>query len=190
MCVMFGYSLEEGIGKTIWDFVSEESRTIVEMNMNKWWQGINKTFELKLECKDGSPLWVLVSAKALFDDDGKFAGALSVYTDITERKRTEQERETMVAFLRLINESKGTADLIHSAVSFFRERSGFKAIGIRLKDGDDYPYFEASGFPEEYIRLENSLYTRDATGQIVHDSAGYPIHECMCGNIIHGRFDS
>ena len=58
-----------------------------------------------------------------------------------------------MAFLQLMNESKGTADLVHSAVSFFRERSGFEAVGIRLKDGDDYPYFEASGFPEEFVKI-------------------------------------
>ncbi len=88
-----------------------------------------------------------------------------------------------------MNESKGTADLVHSAVSFFRERSGFEAVGIRLKEGDDYPYFEASGFPEEFVRLENSLCARDASGQLICDSDGYPIHECMCGNVICGRFD-
>ena len=89
-----------------------------------------------------------------------------IFRDITERKRAEQERETTVEFLHLVNESKGTADLVHSAVSFFRERSGFEAVGIRLKDGDDYPYFEASGFTEEFMRMENSLCERDAYGQL------------------------
>ena len=66
-----------------------------------------------------------------------------IFRDITERKRAEQERETTVEFLRLVNKSKETADLVHSAVDFFRERSGFEAVGIRLKEGDDYPYFES-----------------------------------------------
>ena len=53
----------------------------------------------------------------------------------------------MVKFLQLMNKCKGTVGLAHSAVNFFCERSGFEAVGIRLKDGDDYPYFESSGFP-------------------------------------------
>jgi PAS domain S-box-containing protein len=189
MADMLGYCQEEMIGKFPWDFTDEENKVIAKQNLEKRRQGISDVHEFKLIRKDGSPLWVLVSAKALFNDDGKFAGALSMYTDITERKSAEQEREIMVEFLSLINESKGTANLIHSAMTFFRELSGFEAVGIRLKDGDNYSYFEVSGFPEKFLSLENSLSTWDATGQIAHDSAGYPIHECMCGNIIHGRFD-
>jgi len=132
----------------------------------------------------------IVSVSPLHDSEGKIAGCVHVARNITERKRAEQERETTVAFLRLVNESKGTADLVHSAVSFFRERSGLEAVGIRLKDGDDYPYFESSGFPEEFVRMENSLCARDAAGQPICDSAGYPIQECMCGNVICGRFDT
>jgi len=139
--------------------------------------------------KDETRVPIELFVQPIFDTTGNLLHYHSFLTDITERKRVEQERETTVEFLHLANENKGIVDLVHSAVKFFRERSGFEAVGIRLKDGDDYPYFEASGFPEEFIMLENSLCTRDSTGQIVRDSNGYPIHECMCGNIIHGRFD-
>ncbi|MEI8197017.1 MAG: PAS domain S-box protein, partial [Phycisphaerae bacterium] len=60
---------------------------------------------------------------------------------------------------------------------------------IRLRDGDDYPYYEAHGFPEEFVQKENYLCVRDADGTPVRDSAGKPILECMCGNVIGGRFD-
>ncbi len=30
---------------------------------------------------------------------------------------------------------------------------------------------------------------KDATGQFICDSDGYPIQECMCGNVICGKFD-
>jgi PAS domain S-box-containing protein len=112
-----------------------------------------------------------------------------VQTDITGQKIVEQEREMTVEFLRLMNENKGVVDLVHSAVNFFRERSGFEAVGIRLKDGDDYPYFETSGFSAKFVELERSLCVRDAFGQIIRDNNGYPIQECMCCNVICGRFD-
>jgi PAS domain S-box-containing protein len=114
----------------------------------------------------------------------------SVQMDITKHKKAEQEREMTAEFLQLVNKSKGTVNLVHSAVNFFRERSGFEAVGIRLKDGDDYPYFETSGFCAEFVRLENSLCVKDTAGQIIRDIDGYPIHECMCGNVICRRFDS
>ncbi|AKB47299.1 sensory transduction histidine kinase [Methanosarcina sp. Kolksee] len=131
----------------------------------------------------------IVSVSPIHDYEGKIAGSIHVARNITERKRAELEREIIVEFLRLVNESRSTSELVHSSVKFFKGRSGFEAVGIRLREGEDYPYFETSGFPEEFVRFENSLCTRDPIGQPIRDSNGYPIHECMCGNIIHGRFD-
>jgi two-component system, chemotaxis family, CheB/CheR fusion protein len=116
--------------------------------------------------------------------------AVRIYAyDITERKRTDEERETTVEFLRLVNESRGTTELVRSATTFFQERSGCEAVGIRLREGDDYPYHEARGFTQEFLLLENSLCTRDGAGEIVRDTVGNPVFDCMCGNVICGRFD-
>jgi signal transduction histidine kinase len=123
------------------------------------------------------------------DEQGKVAEILAVGTDITERRRMEQEREIAVELLEFINSCAGTADLVRAAATFFQEQSGCEAVGIRLKDGDDFPYFEVRGFPEEFVLLENSLCSRDAAGNIVRDAAGDPYIECMCGNVILGRVD-
>ncbi|MDR3555429.1 MAG: PAS domain S-box protein [Syntrophobacteraceae bacterium] len=114
---------------------------------------------------------------------------VTVFEDITGSKRMEMERETAVEFLRLVNHNSTTADLVRGASIFFQRQSGCEAVGIRLKDGDDYPYCEARGFAPEFILLENSLCSRDAAGDIIRDSAGEPCIECMCGNVIRGRVD-
>ncbi|MDY0130539.1 MAG: PAS domain S-box protein, partial [Methanosarcina vacuolata] len=95
MTDMLGYTLEEGIGRPVWDFVDEEGKSILKHNLEKRLQGINESYELKLFCKDGSPLWVLINAKSLFDKDSKFMGAMSMLTDITERKKAEEALERM-----------------------------------------------------------------------------------------------
>ena len=145
--------------------------------------------EFPLRGADGIFRPFLTRVFPLKDAAGNILQWFGTNTDITELKRAEQEREMTVEFLQLMNKSKGTVDMVHSAINFFRERSGFEAVGIRLKDGDDYPYFETSGFPAEFVKLENSLCVKDASGQLIRDSDGYPIHECMCGNVICGRFD-
>jgi two-component sensor histidine kinase len=40
--------------------------------------------------KNGSPIWVFLNAKPLFDKNGKYVGAMSMLTDITQRKETEE----------------------------------------------------------------------------------------------------
>jgi hypothetical protein len=113
----------------------------------------------------------------------------SYFADITERKRAEEERETTVEFLRLVNRSRDTRDLIQAATTFFQQRSACAAVGIRLQEGDDYPYFEYRGFSKEFVQAENLLCKPDESGLVAIDSAGHPALDCMCGNVIRGRFD-
>ena len=90
MVDMLGYTLKEGIGRPIWSFINEEYIPIIKLNLEKRLQGLSESYELKLIRKDGSPLWVLINAKPLFDKDGKYMGAMSMFTDITKRKEAEE----------------------------------------------------------------------------------------------------
>ena len=87
---MLGYSMEESIGRPIWGFISEECRPIVKRNLEKRRQGISGSYELKLIRKDGSSVWTFLNAKSLFNEEGKYVGAMSMLTDITERKEAEE----------------------------------------------------------------------------------------------------
>ena len=137
--------------------------------------------------KDGSTFPVEISAGLV-----EIAGVvkiMEIIRDITERKLAEKEREIATEFLRIVNESTTKKAMIHAALTFFQERAGCEAVGIRLKDGEDYPYFETRGFPPEFVLVENSLCARDEKGQVIRDLTNLPIIECMCGNVIRGRFD-
>ncbi len=114
---------------------------------------------------------------------------VAVFDVITERKRAEQERELTIEFLRLVNESTDTRGLIRAATTFFQQQSGCEAVGIRLREGEDYPYYEARGFSKEFVLAENSLCARDSANCVIRDSKGNPVIECMCGNVICGRFN-
>jgi PAS domain S-box-containing protein len=107
----------------------------------------------------------------------------------TKNDHGQAEKEMTIEFLQLVNGCIGKSDLIKKAATFFQEKSGCSAVGIRLKDGDDYPYYEARGFPKEFLLLENSLCQRDEDGRIVRGDDSNPVIECMCGNVICGRFD-
>ena len=82
-----GCSQEEVIGRSWLDFVDEESKAYSDLRMEKRRQGSDENYELKLIRQDGSPLWILASSKPLFDENGKFKGALAMLADITERKQ-------------------------------------------------------------------------------------------------------
>ena len=64
------------------------------------------------------------------------------------------------------------------------------AVGVRLKEGDDYPYLVFDGFHDGHIVLENELCVTDLEGQLLRDDVGDPVLDCMCGNILRGRFNA
>ena len=145
--------------------------------------------EYRVVWPDGSVHYVTARGKLVHDDKGRPLRVNGLIWDTTERRRAEMERETTVEFLHFVNQSSGTADLVRAAATFFQRQSGCEAVGIRLKEGEDYPYYEARGFPREFVEKENSLCARDAAGNIIRDVSGDPYIECMCGNIICGRVD-
>ncbi len=99
----------------------------------------------------------------------------------------EDELEITVEFLRLVNEARSTGDLVRAAATFFQQKSGCEVLGIRLKQGEDYPYYIARGFSPEFLERENHLCARCEDGKIVRDRSGLPIYECVCGNVVCGR---
>ena len=106
-----------------------------------------------------------------------------------EAPRTSPETDITVRFLRLVNESTGTRDLIRAVTTFFQQVSGCDAVGVRLREEEDYPYFEARGFSPEFVQAESQLCLRDWAGEVKRDGQGLPVLDCMCGNVICGRFD-
>ncbi len=129
-------------------------------------------------------LWLNVSVYS--PAKGYFAAVLE---DITERKKSEAEREITVEFLKIANATTSTHELVKAATDFFQKQCGCEAVGIRLKEGEEYPYYVTSGFPPEHVRLENQICARDDAGYVVRDSKGTPIIECMCGAVVSGKFD-
>jgi len=99
------------------------------------------------------------------------------------------DREVTIEWLKLLNSEHDTRELMRKLTGFLRRLSGCSAVGIRLRDGEDFPYYETRGFPEEFVLAENKLCAVDQQGELIRDSDGNAVLECMCGNIICGRFD-
>jgi PAS domain S-box-containing protein len=87
---MLRYTPEELIGRSTWDLISEEYKPVVELNLEKRRQGISNSYGLKLIRKDGYPIWTIINAKPLFENDGRYIGAMSMFTDITKWKEAEE----------------------------------------------------------------------------------------------------
>ena len=182
----YGWSLDELRQMSILEINTLPSDTLQNF-LKKVAESEGSRFEFRHRRADGSIRWVEVFSNGLESKGNTFL--VSIVHDITERKQIEYEREATIEFLRFTNDSRGTEELIHAATAFIQKLSACEAVGIRLKEKDDYPYYETRGFSEEFVLAETKLCARDEAGRSICDSAGNPVLECMCGNVICGRFD-
>jgi diguanylate cyclase (GGDEF)-like protein/PAS domain S-box-containing protein len=91
-CEMTGYREEELAGRNASALLlDEEGRKLVEKANLRRRQGISENYELPLRTAQGKMIWSLVGVVPTFDEDGKIVGSMSVHTDITERKRAEEQ---------------------------------------------------------------------------------------------------
>lgn len=109
--------------------------------------------------------------------------------DVSERKQIEKQRILVSQILETLNSSNEIVYLVRDILVLIKDHTEIEAVGVRLREGDDFPYYATEGFPFHFIETERYLCARDQTHEIIRNSQGDPYLECMCGNVICGRTD-
>ena len=170
-------------------FVLKEDQDIYYMCRKRLTEtGEPQQCELRLVRPDGPPFWSCLEATAAQDETGAPSCRIAL-SDISARKRKDAYRGMDREVLRILNESGDRQDFIGRVLATLKARTGFDAVGIRLQDGEDFPYFVQEGFSEEFLRTENSLVDRAADGELCRDKDGRACLECTCGLVLSGRTD-
>ena len=91
-CEMTGYAHEEVLGQNASALLlDEEGQEIVRRANKRRRQGFADTYEMKLRKKSGEIIWALVGGAPVVNAEGQVVGSMGVHTDITERKRAEEQ---------------------------------------------------------------------------------------------------
>ncbi|MGH7898927.1 MAG: PAS domain S-box protein, partial [Candidatus Binatia bacterium] len=101
---MLGYAESEVIGRSIFDFIHPEELLAGQAHLELLLAGKRVQTDFKVHHRDGTAVWLLVSANPLFDRDGRYAGALGMITDITERKEAEEATQRYTERLNLLRQ--------------------------------------------------------------------------------------
>ncbi len=92
---LLGYELSEMMNRPVFDFIVTEFQEHARNHYDHRQQATTKSYDLKLRCKDGKEIWVLVNSAPNFDSKGEYQGFLAFLTDITERKMAEKRLEEL-----------------------------------------------------------------------------------------------
>jgi PAS domain S-box-containing protein len=90
-CDMLGYAERELIGRSAFDFLDMRNREIVQEELAKRSLGQKGRYEASWTTKSGSHCQTIMSAVPLFNERNMFEGSFVVITDITDRKKAEDE---------------------------------------------------------------------------------------------------
>jgi histidine kinase len=90
-CEILGYDREEIIGGRLENFISEASRPIMKEQLMKRRRGDNVPYEIELVNRNGGIIPTVVSPRPIFDSSGSFKGSFGLFTDITDKKKMEED---------------------------------------------------------------------------------------------------
>ncbi len=139
-------------------------------------------FETRVYRRDGTPIWVSENIRPVRDRHGRFLHYEGSMQDITDRRKAEARLEFSAAILALLNQHEESLDLIREILSRLKAHLDIEAVGLRLQEGEDFPYYGTEGFPAAVVEAERFLSVREEKGAVVRDPEGIPSLECMCGN--------
>jgi PAS domain S-box-containing protein len=90
MATLLGYSVDEMMGKCFFNFMDEEWAKIAQKDLERRKQGIKEQHDFEFVRKDGNKVFTIVETSPIIDLNGNYVGAMKFITDITVRKKIEQ----------------------------------------------------------------------------------------------------
>ena len=189
VCEITGYSAAELLQLRIAELTYPEDRQKEAEAFQRVVRGEapNYRIEKRYLRKDGAVTWVNVNMTVIRDAVGHPTRTMATIEDITDRKQAESFQEMSREVLQILNEPGELHDSMQRVVSTLRKSTGFDAVGIRLLEGEDFPYYAQEGFSNEFLITENSVIERTSNGAICRNQEGIACLECTCGLVISGK---
>ena len=191
LCQITGYQAEELLNLRFPDISYADDLALDLKQAEELAQGLIDQYQMdkRYICKDGKHVWVRLSVRLIRDNRGTPLYYLPMMVNINHRKKLEEEKDIQLELFRLINKDNDLKEMVESILSFLKKRSEVDAIAIRLRQGNDFPYYKTVGFPKEFVRRENSLKCFNYKHRQASQGRDQADLECMCGCVINGLYD-
>src|SRR5688572_18982522 len=168
---IYGWTAKEVLGKTQAEIAAtrpvletpEDLQDVSAAEERRTRIARGETFqaEQKTRRKDGSPLWVEYTARAIIDKEGVISGFITTSRDITERKQAQQaltefarKQEALYKFIDQLHRRNSLEDIFNAALDGIINSLGCDRASILLFDGAGIMRFVAwRGLSDEYRKV-------------------------------------
>jgi PAS domain S-box-containing protein/putative nucleotidyltransferase with HDIG domain len=135
---------------------------------------------------DGEVRWIDSLGHGVYDDADRPVSLIGLCIDVTGRKQTGTLLGVPSEILSILAEGGHVEEMARKIVDAIQHASGFSAVGLRLRDGDDFPFIAATGYEAGFIEAEDALTSPAAGGGLCREADGSVSLDCTCGLVIHG----
>jgi PAS domain S-box-containing protein len=165
-------------------FSSGQLQKLYEYSMRAIQQKKDFNFDLEARLPNGRNTYFSVIMQPVQDEQGKVVKLFGTVQDISERILNSRRQMLLTAILSILNRHNEWQQIIKDILSEIKNYIGIDAVGIRIREGMDYPYIESIGFTKDFINSEKYICSRNKKGKIILGSDGKPSLECICGKVI------
>jgi len=181
---MLGYTADEFVKLSV-------SEIAPEFPAEAWaphWSELKRAGKMFLETvartKDGETIPVEMSLTHQVLRGIEYGCAFA--RDITGRKAREVQQLLALQVLAALNQPSDQALPVREVLGLIKDFAQVEVAAIRIKDGEEYPYFECAGLSSDFIQSENPLCALTEAGEVIHDEKGRCVLECLCGSVLTG----
>jgi PAS domain S-box-containing protein len=140
----FGYSKNEMIGKSLFEFMNEENVKLAKIYFNRRKKGIREEHYFKFKSKTGRLYKARMYTTPIFDKENKFLGAIAFIIELDEVKREGRYETNEITLSALLSNIMGVA---------YRCRNEKEWTMEFLSEG----CYDLTGYPPEALLFNNEL---------------------------------
>lgn len=177
ICEILGYTPEEMMGKELYDFMDAEGKAYAIGCMERRRRGSKENLDIRYKTKSGEDVWANISANPIFDENGRYKGALAMVTDITRRKQDEETLKKSEANLRTIFDNTDSSYVLFGADARI---ISFNAIAQRYSEQQNNMALEVGRHiseyftPQRWLLIDEMLKNVAKTGETISYELSYP----------------
>jgi PAS domain S-box-containing protein len=170
LCEMLGYSADELLTMTFWDFTHAQDRQRNAVTIQPFLNGETGeyTIEKRYVRKDGSIMWGLITATMIRDAEGHPLRTVAMIQDITDRRQSETLSRSQKVALEMVAQGASLSEVLQFVVASLEKLATEDLmVSILLFDGDGkhLKLGAASGLPEGYIeKFREGVSVNDLSG--------------------------
>ncbi|HEY2581470.1 MAG TPA: PAS domain-containing sensor histidine kinase [Mucilaginibacter sp.] len=167
ICDILEYSPQEMMGKKLYDFIDKEGKAYAIQCIERRRQGVKENLDFRYVTKSGKNVWANISTNPIFDETGKYRGALAMLIDITQRKLNEEALKKSEANLRTIFENTDSAYVLFSSEM---KIISFNALAQKFSEEQNNIQLKINASIKHYFTPERWVFIKKTLNKIKRES--------------------